>query len=735
MRDGGGVGAAGGGSVLGAVGGAADRRAALAGRGGGAEALSDADPRHEAIRYFAEDRWQAHQIIFPHRHPAAPAEFHPELVEDFWSDDPYSIRLAFRGSAKSTLGEEDITLAVCYRIFHNILIIGASEARAAERLAVVSYELVNNEFLISMFGEQKAEPWTQTKLVTTSNICVQAIGRDQDIRGIKHLDWRPDFIFVDDFEDKDTVQTPEGRRKTLRWFLAELLPACAPQRRVRVRATPMDAESVPMRLINEAGWPSKTYGIEYLDEGNRRRSSWPALFPLDWIDRERRIYEAVGELAVWQREMMCQAISDADRPFLKEMIRLEPRQRTYEAVYAMIDPARSVGRDSAATGYAVWSWVQNRLIVWAAEALFLAPDEIVALGFDIAEKFDPIWVQFEQDGLVQWLLQPIRQEQIRRGHTIPYRGVGAISGTRGQGQTQFIRGLQPFFAAREVIFAQPLPALESQLLNFPTGRRDTANALAYAPMTRPAAPIYDGFTTEHIVADLALAAGKPVFLAANATGAITAAVLVQAFEGTLRILADWVFEGPPAERVADIYEEAALFGDTSRMVAVPARSRGWDEMLKTALPEDRLVARRLAPVWIVPPHHAERYTNVGLMQAVRGLPAEVRPGGEQIAGSLHLRDLLSRTVRGMPAVEIGAGARWTLRALAGGYTRAMIRGRLQDAAEEGPYRVLMEGLEAFAAIIRTGATDDKEDDAEQNFRYDARTGKRYVSAMPQARAR
>ena len=264
---------------------------------------------NEAIIKLAADKWLAHRVVFRHRHqlngrevPAAP--FHHDVVEDFWSPAQYSQILAFRGSAKSTLGEEDITLAVAMRMFRNILIIGSSEARAAERLASIAFELAQNDFITKTYGEQRTSerPWTQTKLVTAYNVCVQALGRDQDIRGIKFLDYRPDFVFVDDFEDKDNVQTPEGRAKTLRWFLAELLPACAPHCKVRVRATPMHADSVPMQLQRDAGWPTRTFPIRYQDEAGNRRASWPEAYSLKWTDDRERIYRSVGELGTLEKK-------------------------------------------------------------------------------------------------------------------------------------------------------------------------------------------------------------------------------------------------------------------------------------------------------------------------------------------------------------------------------------------------------------------------------------------------
>lgn len=682
-----------------------------------------------AIRLIRGNPWHAHITLFAHRHKDAPADFHPELVADFWSDERDTQRLAYRGSAKSTLAEEDAAIAICCASFRNILIIGASETRAAERLAAIAYELETNELLEQLFGPQKQEGganWTQTRIVTRRQVCVQAMGRDQSIRGIKFHDQRPDFVLVDDFEDKENVQTPEARIKTLRWFLAELLPACDPDRRVRIRATPMDAESVPMRLWKEANWPTRVYPIEHPGEAGERVPSWPSRHPLGWIDNERRIYERLGEIAVWQREYMCEAIADADTQFRQEQIKVRPQVRTWQASYAMIDPARSVGRNSASTGWAVWSWLQHpsRLVVWGADAQLLLPDEIVALAFEMSDRFDPVHVGVEQDGLEQFLLQPLRQEMVRQGRVVPVKGMRAP-----RGKLDFIRGLQPFFAAGEVEFAQELPALKEQLLNFPRGRIDAPNALAYALLMRPGLPIYENFSQEHIVEEPLYDRSKPLFLSANASGSLLCAALVQAGDGGLRVIADFVAEGVAAETVPLVLAQASLLADASRQHRLP-QSRSFSEMLKAAAPDEYVEVRRPL-TWVIPPVHGEKWVNVGLRQAIRALPAEVRLGGGRVQGQQALRDLLDQRHRGMPAVEIGRQAHWTLRALAGGYTRAMVRGRLQDYAEEGPYRLLMEGLESFAALLKSPAlANDGEEDDKANYAFN-RHGQRYESVMPQ----
>lgn len=644
----------------------------------------------ELLALFRRDRFQAHEVLFARRHRLPFAGFHRLMVEDFWSAEPRSIVLAFRGSGKSTLLEEDVALAACGGEFHNILIVGSSERRGAERLAAVSNEIATNELLGGLFGDQVGEPWTQTKIVLRNGVCVQAMGRDQDVRGIKHLDWRPDLVALEDFEDKDAVQTPEGRRKTLRWLLAELLPACDPGARVRVRATPMDRESVPVLLKNLVGWPAIEVPILYLDEEGEERAAWPESMSLERIWKEREVYALLGEGDIFEREYMVNPVSAADRVFRSEMIRVEPQVRSWQAVYAMIDPARTVGRRSAWTGWAVWSWVRNRLIVWDGGAKPLLPDEIVDLAFRIADEYAPVEIGVEEDGLNEWLGQPIRHEGLRRRRTIPYRGVRAP-----RGKLDFIRGLQPFFAAGECLWARDLPDLREELLQFPTGRIDGPNALAYALTLKPGKLVYEGFNPHVHVALVEAVWGKPCWLAANAgDGAVSAALLQIAGSQTL-VLGDWVEEGDPGEALEYMVREAGLLA--------PAK-----------------------PTLVCGERHYGQFGNVGLVQAARHLGIATRRGGDGLRGREFLRNELAKSGTAGAALAVSPAARWTLNALAGGCNYPLRKGLLAAEPEDNRYRLLMEGVESLCGLLAYGAEDL---DESPNVAIDAR-GRRYISAMP-----
>jgi hypothetical protein len=383
-------------------------------------------------------------------------------------------------------------------------------------------------------------------------------------------------------------------------------------------------------------------------------------------------------------------VSAADRVFKADEIRVEPIVRTWQAVYAMIDPARSVGRRSATTGWAVWSWVRNRLVVWEAGAKFLLPDAIVDLMFRIGADYAPVEIGVEADGLEEWLAQPIRQEGLRRRLALPVRAVRAP-----RGKLDFIRGLQPFFAAGECVWACDLPELREQLLQFPTGRIDAPNALAYALTLRPGRLVYEGFNPHLHIAEIEPAWGRPCWLAANAERGVVTAALVQFVDRQTVVLMDWVVEGDAGDVVEGIVREAGL------------------------------VANR-RPTLVCAGRHFEQWGNLGLAQAGRSLGLSVSRGGELPRGREFLRTELARAGSAGPRVLIAPAARWTLNALAGGYSYPVRDGMLAGAPEENRYRTLMEGVEALCALLAFGV---QELDDSPNLAIDAR-GRRYLSAMP-----
>lgn len=657
------------------------------------------EPRDDVILKLGRDMPLAHRVLFGHRHGNETPPYHDEHIAMWHSPVERFLEIVFRGGAKSTRAEEAITLEACFQQFKNCIILGENEARAVDRLRAIKHELNTNPYIEELFGdlgEGSAATWGDARVVLANGVCIQAYGREQSLRGVKHLDQRPDLLFFDDLEDADSVATPEARKKLSDRFFAVVLPALAPpaERRIRGAGTPLDPDCLLEHLARDERWHARRVPIKYRDASTGDWcATWPGRFPLKEIDKIETELRDHGKSTLFMQEYMCQAEDQAQKTFRASMFRIEPTVRTWHAVFAMVDPARTVKARSATTGVAIWSWVNRRLVIWDAYGQRWRPDEIVADLFRINDEYGPVTIGVEEDGLNEFILQPVRQEQVKRGYAIPFKALRAP-----KGKIDFIKGLQPFFNAGEVIWAKELPDLRSQLLSFPTGDIDVPNALAYALRLRPGTPMYDGFGVQHIVeGDMILLGRDGGWLAVNATTTHTTAALVQVHDNALRVLADWVREGDPGTALPGIVAEAGV--ESGRTVRV-----------------------------VCGPRHFDAHDTIGLRGAAARIPVLLRRGGDEKAGREEMRARMARTQHGQAQMLVSTQARWTLNGLAAGYARQTGKGGvLSEEAEEGPYRTLIEGIEAFAAVLRAGMAE--EDD--QRRYATAPDGRRYLSSLAQ----
>jgi hypothetical protein len=185
-------------------------------------------------------------------------------------------------------------------------------------------------------------------------------------------------------------------------------------------------------------------------------------------------------------------------------------------------------------------------------------------------------------------------------------------------------------------------------------------------------------------------------LCLNAGNGLVTGVLTQFRNGVLYVIADWVLEGDPSAVVETLIKEAAAEAKTElRLVAVPT--------------------------------HFGSFNHLGLRGAVARVPAELHRGVAPEMGRVEIRQLLSRQIRGLSALQIAMGARFTLAGFSAGFAREIAKnGLVKDNPREGMYRTLMEGLESYAGCLRVGHIDER-----PNVAYTS-TGQAYISALPGA---
>ena len=653
----------------------------------------------EALSGFLRNPYAAHQALFDHQFEAAP--FHKQMAELYWSSAERGAVQCFRGSAKSTLAEESIILQALFKRFNYAVILGANEERACDRLLKIKYQFEMNTNLEALFGPSRGDLWQSTKIVLRNGVCIHAIGAGQSLRGMKYLDWRPQFALIDDLEELsrylDNVSTPEKREELSEWLYGSFLPALAePSPRIRMAGTPLHEESLISRVSRLSDWNPIIVPIEYLSETGQRVPSWPAVFPLAKIDKMRGEYVEAGRLETFGQEFLCRSTSPEARSFRNSMFRYdEARYHTWEPVYVIYDPARTVGPQSCSTGKIAASWVGGRLLVWEATANFWQPDELINDVFQADNLYHPIAIGVEETGLNQFILQPLRASQVTRGHPVPLR---AVNPPRGPGKENFILRLQPLFAAGEVIFCgqrESFGPLVKELLGFPYGAKDVINALAYMLEMKPGIPVYENFAQENVFDPVFVEASGTPFLILGSDGNSTAGVLVRSKQGFIYVTHDWL--------------EAGNCGDIIEGIAQDVRA---------------LIGGR--PTCYAGPQHFQQYDNIGLRAAARSCGLNLLQGGSLIQGREELRRLI-QLIRGQtPMFRVSKDATWTVRALSGGYARMPDKKEIK----EGGYKVIGEALETFAAVLAMGDFD-----GEQNLIYaTTRDGRRFLSSMPMKEA-
>lgn len=644
--------------------------------------------KSDAILKLGRNRVLAHATLFRHRHPDDTPHFHPLIINAWHSALPKSLTMAFRGGAKSTIAEEVITIEAIFGLFKFAMLLGESRDRAVERLSAIKHEIDTNDNIQALFGNLHGSVWNEDEVILGNGVRIMAFGMEQSLRGVKHHSARPDRLYGDDLESEETVKTPEAREKFALKFMRVVLPLLDPKARVRLLGTPLDRDAFLVKLAALPEWNAMQFPIEYVAQNGERTATWPSRFPLEKIDEIKRDYANIGQLHSFMQEYMLQPEDMGMKKFNAGMIKVEPLVHSWHPTVAVYDPARTVNQKSATTGHVVASWIGSKLVIWEGDGRFIMPDAIIDDMFRVQLKYHPIMFGVEADGLNEFILQPLRQAQTVRRELLPITVLKAP-----KGKISFIESLQPFFKAGEIVFAQPLPELEKQLLSFPTGRIDAPNALAYFLVLRPGMPIFEGFGFGNVVDQLHIVSNARVFLACNHDGAHTTAVLAQFVDGSLRLLADWVREGAA---LGDIWREAHLLAPKISMV-MPAR-------------------------------HWREFNTLGLLPMANKLQAQPTTGGLEASGREEIRQRMRQVVRDQPAVLINSSAHWVLNAFAGGYCRAIQKNAvLSEFAADGVYKTLCEGLESFTALLQTVRDEGT---SAPHYAYTA-GGVRYMTALPQ----
>lgn len=169
-------------------------------------------------------------------------------------------RAAPRGYAKSTLISLILPLwCIIYGYKRYILIVSDTAGQANDFLSGIRDELDNNELLISDYGMFKGVVWTNSDIITMTDVRVQALGVGKKVRGRRYKQYRPDLIVGDDLENDEQIRSVEQRKKAKIWYNKALSKAGARNTLFIVIGTILHNDSLLAYLLNNPVYDSKIY--------------------------------------------------------------------------------------------------------------------------------------------------------------------------------------------------------------------------------------------------------------------------------------------------------------------------------------------------------------------------------------------------------------------------------------------------------------------------------------------
>lgn len=650
------------------------------------------DKREKLIEAMYHNRILAHQLLFPGNRKNISPAFHEAMLRAFYSAHPRVCFKIFRGGAKSTLTEEAGVIGCLFKDFRFLLTIGNEYSSACDRLRTMKHHFENNEGILELFGSQVGPTWREDEIVLANGARVKAFGARQPIRGAKHLADRPDAALIDDLEDEDNVHTEQAREKVARWLHGVLIPALVPWGKIRMSGTPLHPKSLVEQKVKSPDWYPLTVPVCYLDpDTGEEVSSWPDRYPMEWIRAKRKEYQDAGRMVEFEQEYMVRSEDVASKPFQASHIKTGAKPSGRVPKIIIIDPARTTNAKSARTGYAVFSpRIGSRTYVYEGYGRFHKPDEIIKEIVELDKKYEPVFIGVEKDGLEEFIMQPLREVQQRLGITLPIVPLKAPKDKVG-----FITGLQPFYIAGEIIHVDPLPELESELLQFPTGRVDVANALAYLLKIVPGQVVYTDFHPDLIFEDLEVNKRHQRYLVVTSRPAMTAAVLVQVIDGCIRVLEDWVYNEPPQEAMERIFPLAKLAAGEFKVMA--------------------------------PSEQFDRYLNNGLPAAFKSHAHKSIIGAAAAASVGSLTKYMTSQKRNVPMFLVSPNAKWSMNGFLLGYRRGLTSsGTLESNPTENHYSLVCSAIESFAKFISSGTLAPDE-----GLHYATTAdGRSYISLLP-----
>ena len=421
----------------------------------------------------------------------------------------FKLLLVPRGFAKTSLANAVNLMNIVYQECSFPFYTSETGSHATRQLKNVTKQLISNAKIKIIFGELRPPQrnvdnlsWSESNgfIQTTTGISMAAIGRGGQVRGQLDDGQRPDRMTIDDVEDKESVSTDEQRKKALEWFYGDLLPALPeldPNATAVMLATLLHQDALAIRVSQDPEWTTVNLGVLDVDG----KPIWPAMMDEEKIERKKQRYAMQGLLAIFYLEYFNQIRNDDDAKFKADNIIVFPRVSIIEANarVLMIDPAISQNKKADFCAFTVIELIEQKIHVWEAFGkVGMTPREQVDKYFELSMKYKPQKHGIETIAYQAALVHLMQEEMFRAKH---YFEIQKIESHKGKKDPRILGILSPRYANQFITHQKHFLLLNTQLLDFPNGKKDLPDCLAmgitllddYAPLAGTGDPTEDEY--------------------------------------------------------------------------------------------------------------------------------------------------------------------------------------------------------------------------------------------------
>lgn len=394
-----------------------------------------------------------------------------------------------RGFGKTTLINATNIIKIVYKLRKFIVYLSETGPHAKMQLSNIKRELESNQTLISVFGKQKPERsdeehWREDFFETLGGVALTGRGRGGQVRGLLHGTERPDDITIDDVEDTESVETPLQRMKTLQWFKADVEPALNQIKgngSITMIGTLLHREALIPKIMGDPDWISVVFGAI----APNSEPLWPEYMTLSQLEKKKQSFARVGMLEDFYREFLSRLFSSSTAKFKGPFIIQLMVRTQFVAVAEVIDPAISDDPLADFCAFAVTGMTERGMhhVLEVAGDKGMSPRDQIEKFFELHFKWDPTHHGVEAIAYQKALVHLLKEEQFRKAKVWGAKAYFHIEpithGTKNK-ITRVEGVLAPRYSAGYISHQQHFPLLETQLLEWPSNKKDFPDAVAMA---------------------------------------------------------------------------------------------------------------------------------------------------------------------------------------------------------------------------------------------------------------